>query len=151
MLLFIAVCAIVFSRFMAVSGFPSALSGFITNWADSPLSVVILICLLMFVMGCFLDTLGIMLLTLPIFLPVLANYGINEIWIGVIIVKMLEIGLLTPPLGMNVFILKGVVGDTVPLGTIFKGAGWMLVAEAIVMTLLIAFPKITLYLPSLMD
>ncbi len=151
MILFIAVCAIIFSRFMAVSGFPRALSGVVTDWAASPLSVVVVICLIIFVMGCFLDTLGIMLLTLPIFLPILSSYGVDEIWIGVIIVKMLEIGLLTPPLGMNVFILKGVVGDTVPLGTIFRGVGWMLVAEVIVMALLVAFPGIILYIPSLMD
>ncbi|MBF9033312.1 TRAP transporter large permease subunit [Rhodobacterales bacterium HKCCE2091] len=151
MILFIAVCAIVFSRFMAVSGFPRELSNLVTDWAVGPLSVIVVICAIIFVMGCFLDTLGIMLLTLPIFLPILTSYGIDEIWIGVIIVKMLEIGLLTPPLGMNVFILKGVVGNAVPLGTIFRGVGWMLVAEVIIMALLIAFPAITLFLPSLMN
>ena len=151
MLLFIAVCAIIFARFMAISGVPRNLAALVQEFAVGPLSVVLIICAIVFVLGCFLDTLGIMLLTLPIFLPILDVYHIDEIWIGIIIVKMLEIGLLTPPLGMNVFILKGVVGDSVPLGTIFRGVGWMLVAELFVMALLIGFPQITLLLPSMMQ
>lgn len=150
MILFIAISATLFSKFMALSGMPRELSNYVTEMAISPFMAILAVSIILLLLGCFLDTLGIMLLTLPIFLPIFKALDINEIWIGIIIVKLLEIGLLTPPMGMNVFILKGVVGDTVPLGTIFRGIMWMLLAEAVVMALLIAFPPITLFLPSLM-
>ncbi|MEE3100822.1 MAG: TRAP transporter large permease subunit, partial [Pseudomonadota bacterium] len=76
--------------------------------------------------------------------------NMNLIWVGVIVVKMIEVGLLTPPVGLNVYVVKNVAGDTVPLQTVFKGVGWFLGCEVIIMALLIAFPEISLWLPSLM-
>jgi C4-dicarboxylate transporter, DctM subunit len=77
--------------------------------------------------------------------------GMDLIWFGVIVVKYIEIGLLTPPVGFNVYVIKTVVGDEISLETIFKGVGWFLACEIVVMALLIAFPQISLWLPSLMD
>ncbi len=75
--------------------------------------------------------------------------GLDLVWFGVIVVKYLEIGLLTPPVGFNVYVIKTVVGPDISLETIFKGVGWFLACEIIIMSLLIVFPQISLYLPSL--
>ena len=79
------------------------------------------------------------------------NLDLDLVWFGVLVVKYLEIGLLTPPVGFNVYVIKSVVGDQISLETIFRGVGWFLVCEVIVVTLLIAFPEISLYLPNTMD
>jgi len=150
-LLMIAVGAILFTRFLALSGVPTALSDIIVAYGTSTLSIVLLIAVVYLFLGCFLDPIGIMLLTLPVLLPVFDAADISLIWIGILLVKLVEIGMLTPPVGLNVFIMKGVIGDRVPLTTIFRGVGWFLVAEIVVMTLLIAFPQITLFLPSYMN
>ena len=97
--------------------------------------------------GCFLDPLGMMLLTLPVVTPVISAMGYDLVWFGVIMVKFLEIGLITPPVGLNVFILKGVVGDAVPLETIFKGILWFLLMDVVTLAILLTFPEISLWLP----
>jgi C4-dicarboxylate transporter, DctM subunit len=98
----------------------------------------------------FLEPLGLLLLTLPIVLPLVQHYDLNLIWFGILVIKFLEVGLMTPPVGLNVFAVKTVAGDDVSLSTIFRGVLWFLVAEAGVITILIAFPVITLILPRLM-
>jgi TRAP-type mannitol/chloroaromatic compound transport system permease large subunit len=89
-------------------------------------------------------------LTLPVFLPVFDVMNVNLIWIGVLVVKLIEIGLLTPPVGLNAYVVKGVVGDAVALSTIFRGLMWFLGCEVVIMVLLIAFPELSLWLPDLM-
>ena len=83
-------------------------------------------------------------------LPALEPFEVNLIWFGILLVKFVEIGLMTPPVGMNVYAMKTVVGDEVSLETIFRGVPWFLVCEAVVIAILIAFPGITLILPRLM-
>jgi TRAP-type C4-dicarboxylate transport system permease large subunit len=102
------------------------------------------------VLGCFLDSIGLMLLTLPIFLPMFRALHLDLIWLGVLVVKFLEIGVLTPPVGLNVYVVKEASGNSVDLATVFRGVGWFLACEVVITTLLIAFPQISLYLPSLM-
>ena len=92
------------------------------------------------VFGMFLDPLGIMLITIPIFVPMFEQLGMDLVWFGVIVVKYLEIGLLTPPVGFNVYVIKTVVGDEISLETIFKGVGWFLACEVIIMTLVDRVP-----------
>ena len=91
-----------------------------------------------------------MLLTLPVLGPLLVSHDINMIWFGILTIKLLEIGLVTPPVGLNVFVIKSAMGSRVSLGTIFKGVGWFLATDFVTLALLIAFPVITLWLPSLM-
>jgi C4-dicarboxylate transporter DctM subunit len=88
-----------------------------------------------------------MLLTLPIMIPVLTELGVNLIWFGILVVKLLEIGLITPPVGLNVFAAKTIAGDRISLEQIFTGVSWFLVCELIVLGLLVAFPQIALFLP----
>jgi C4-dicarboxylate transporter, DctM subunit len=150
-LLFVAVGAILLTKYMALSGMPFYLADMIGSWAVNPILLVIGASIVYLVLGMFLDPLGILLITVPVFIPMFEKLGLNLIWFGVIVVKYLEIGLLTPPVGFNVYVIKTVVGDEIPLETIFKGVGWFLACEVFIMILLIAFPEISLYLPSLMD
>lgn len=150
-LILIAIGAALFTRFLAFSGIPNLLSDMIAAGGASPLAIVLSISVVYILLGCFLDPLGVLLLTLPILLPVFEKADINLVWIGIILVKYIEIGMLTPPVGLNVFVMKGVVGDTVRLGDIFKGVTWFLLAEVVVMTILIAFPQVTLFLPNYMQ
>jgi tripartite ATP-independent transporter DctM subunit len=150
-LLFVGIGAILLTKFMALSGLPFHLGQLMGDYALDPLYLVIGASAIYILLGMFLDPLGILLVTLPVLLPMFQKLGLDLIWFGVIVVKYLEIGLLTPPVGFNVYIIKTVVGDSIPLETIFRGVAWFLGCEVIIMTLLIAFPQISLYLPSLMD
>lgn len=138
----------IFVGFIAISG----IAGYLAEWAIAldlpPLGVLLALSVVYIVLGTFMDPLGIMLLTLPVVTPVVEALGYDLIWFGVIMIKYLEIGLITPPVGLNVYILKGVVGDAVPLETIFKGILWFLAMDVVTLFLLIAFPQITLWLPN---
>jgi C4-dicarboxylate transporter DctM subunit len=147
---FVAVGAILLTRFLAMAGVPRFLAAEVGALALDPLHLVLALSLVYVILGTFLDPLGLMLITLPVFLPMFEAVNVDLIWIGVLVVKLLEIGLLTPPVGLNVYVVKGVVGDAVPLGTIFRGLGWFLACEVVIMALLIGFPALSLYLPSLM-
>lgn len=146
----IAIGAMFLTRFLAVSGLPFHLSGLIDDWGPSPLVLVLCASLVYLILGMFLDSIGLMLLTLPVMLPIFESYGLDLIWIGVLVVKYLEIGLITPPVGLNVYVVKGVMGDAVSLPQIFRGVAWFLAAEVVIMALLIAFPQISTALVHLM-
>ncbi len=150
MIFFIAIGASLLTRFLALAGISSFLGDLIVDLELNALTLVLIVALLYFILGMFLDPLGILLITLPVLLPTFTAAGIDMIWIGMILIKLIEIGLLTPPLGLNVFVVKGVVDDSIEIGTIFRGVAWFLLAEAVVMTLLIAYPGIITFLPSLM-
>lgn len=150
-ILFIAVGAVLFTRFLAFTGVASQMSAWVAAGDGNVLVIMLVVCAVYLVLGCFLDPLGVMLLTLPVMLPVFDGAGVNLIWAGIVLVKMMEIGMLTPPVGMNIFVMKGVVGDAVPLNVIFRGVLWFLLAEVFVMAILIGFPQVTLFLPDLMN
>ena len=147
----IAVGANMLTRFLALSGSGELIASAVLALQADPLVLLLGIALLYLVLGMFLDPIGAMLLTLPVLLPVLTASNVDLIWFGVFLVKFLEIGMITPPIGLNVFVIKGVVGNAIPLTTIFRGILWFLVADAICVALLIAFPGIVTYLPSLMS
>ena len=103
------------------------------------------------VLGMFLEPIGAMLLTIPVLLPVFESTGLSLIWFGVVLTKFLEIGMITPPIGINVFVIKSVVGDLVTTTRIFRGIVYFLLSDLIVVGILMAFPGIVLYLPNLVD
>jgi len=113
--------------------------------------LIMMIGVLFLILGMFVESISLMLLTIPIVLPMLVAMDVNLIWFGVIMIKLLEIGLITPPLGLNVFIMKSSLGDQVSLGAMFKGTFWFLGMDFLTLFLLIAFPAITLWLPSTMN
>jgi len=146
---FIAVGAVMLTRFMVFSGVPEVLAELVRDYSVNLFTLLVVISVIYLVLGCFLDPLGLILITLPVVLPALEPFKVNLIWFGIMLVKFVEIGLMTPPVGMNVYAMKTVVGDQVPVETIFRGVAWFLLCEAIVIVLLVAFPPIALYLPGL--
>lgn len=146
----IAMGASMFTTFMGLAGLPSELAQMIQTIDLSPLMLLLLIAVIYIVLGCFMDSIGVMLITLPILLPILAVADIDLIWFGVIVVKLLEIGMITPPLGLNVFVIHSATNGSIPLTTIFRGVMWFIVVEIIVLGLIIAFPEISLWLPNQM-
>lgn len=139
----------VFSNFINLAGLPEALIGLVTAYDVSPMMVMMMILLVYIVLGCVFESLSMLLLTVPIFFPLITSLGFDPIWFGIVVVIVVEISLITPPVGLNVFILKGVVGD-VTTGTIFKGVTPFWVADLIRLALVVLIPVIVLYLPNQM-
>lgn len=151
MIFFIGVGAILFTRFLALAGVPQYMSSLASYFSDNVVLLLIAVTVIYLLLGMFLDGLGLLMLTLPVFLPFFHAAGLDLIWMGVIVVKYVEISLITPPVGLNAFVIKNVVGDKVSLGTIFRALGWFMAAEVIIMALLFAFPEISLFLPRQMQ
>jgi TRAP-type C4-dicarboxylate transport system permease large subunit len=108
------------------------------------------ICAIYVVLGTAMEELSMILLTIPVFFPVVVHLGFDPVWFGIIVVMVVELGLITPPIGMNVFVIKGIAKD-VPLETIFRGVTPFVVAQIILIAILVLFPQIALWLPSTMS
>lgn len=145
----VIVGASLFSRFVALSGMASAMTDALAFAIEHPILLVALTSAIYIFLGMFLESVSLMLLTLPLLLPLYHVAGIDLIWFGVICVKLLEIGLVTPPVGLNVYVIKGALGDRVSLNEVFRGTAWFLFADLVTLALLIAFPVISLWLPTL--
>jgi len=149
LVLFLVAGANVFSYFLALSTIPMAVSNWMASLEVSRYFILSIIVLIYLFMGCFLDAISMMVLTMPVIFPVIKTLGFDPIWFGVICVIMMEAGLITPPVGLNVYTLAGVVKD-VPMETIFRGAMPFLFSMIAVVILITIFPKIALFLPSMM-
>lgn len=148
---FVALGAVLFTRFLTLTGMSTAVTSLFLDLAVSPYLLLLAVSVMFIILGMFLDPLGVMLISIPIVIPIFTSLGMDLIWIGIIIVKYVEIGLLTPPIGFNVYVVKGVVGDEISIGTIFKGVGWFLLCEVIIMAIIICFPELTLVIPNQMN
>jgi len=140
--------AMIFNVFLAVSTLPQTLSAMMTS-IGSPTLMVIIILLLYLPLGCFMDAAAMIILTIPLYLPALIDNNVNLIWFGVLTTLMGEMALITPPIGMNVYVVQGVI-KTIPVEQIFKGIFPYLIAYLCVLVLLFFVPSLSLYLPSLM-
>jgi tripartite ATP-independent transporter DctM subunit len=149
LVLFLVAGANVFSYFLALSTIPTAVSSWMAILPVSRHVIFILIVFIYLLLGCFLDAISMMVLTMPVIFPVVKTLGFDPIWFGVVCVIMMEAGLITPPVGLNVYTLAGVAKD-VPMETIFRGAMPFLFAMIGVTALIALFPSICLYLPSMM-
>jgi TRAP-type C4-dicarboxylate transport system permease large subunit len=147
MVLFIITGANIFGKFMAVSRIPFILAEWLGGLPIHPMAVMVIIVFIYFIGGFFMDSMALIVLTVPIFFPLVQELGFDPIWFGVIIVLVGEMGVLTPPVGVNVFVIKGIAPD-VPLETIFKGILPFLGALIIVTIILMVFPQIATFLPS---
>lgn len=147
---FIVIGAVLLTKFMAFSGVPAYLAGAMTAAGLTPLMVIAAAGLIYLVLGMFLDPMGLLFLTLPVMLPAFQAVSLDLVLAGILIVKFIEIGLMTPPVGLNVFAVKTLVGPEVPLSVIFRGVGWFLVADIGLIVVLALFPDIVLVLPRLM-
>ena len=149
MILVIVAGATVFGHFLAVSRIPFDIANWVAGFNLPPYAVMTLIIMVYFIGGCFIDALALIMLTVPIFFPVVSAMGYNPMWFGVIIVMVTQIGVITPPVGVNVYVVNSVARD-VPLEVIFKGVIPFIIALLIGTLLLIPFPQIALFLPGLM-
>ena len=146
----VAIGASMFAAFMSLSTLPSQLGAFMLSSLESPMAIILTIALMVIVLGMFVDGISLLLLTIPIVMPVLNGLNVDMIWFGILMIKMLEIGLITPPVGMNVYVIKSSLGNEVELNDIFKGVWWFLLMDVLVLVMIIIFPSIALFLPSLM-
>lgn len=149
-LFFIAIGAKIFVAFVSLTGVTQQLVEVVGNAGLENWTVLLIVVLMYLVMGMFLDPLGTMLLTLPFVVPLIEGMGYELIWFGVIVIKLLEIGLVTPPVGLNVFVISSVIGRKIPVHTIFSGVMKFLILDVVVLLLLLAFPILSMLLPTTM-
>ena len=147
MIFMIVAGATVFGHFLAVTTIPSALSAWVVSLPLPPWAIMIVVMFFFFIGGCFMDALGMILLTIPIFFPVAVALGYDPIWFGVVIVLVTELGVITPPVGINVYVVSGIAKD-VPLEVIFKGAFPFVLTLLTYLSIMLFFPQIALFLPS---
>jgi tripartite ATP-independent transporter DctM subunit len=140
---------LLFVRFLGFAGLPNAFAKWVVSLDVPPLAILICILLFYTVLGMFMDAIGMLLLTLPVVYPAVIALGYDSIWFGIIVVKMAEICLITPPIGLNCFVVNGVRPD-IPLSTVFRGILPFFVADVITVGVFIAFPDIILWLPRMM-
>lgn len=140
---------LIYVRFLGFTGLPGDLAEWVLGIDANRYVILLAILLIYVVLGMFMDAIGMLLLTLPFVLPTIAGLGFDEIWFGIILVKMAEICLITPPIGLNVFVVHGVRPD-IPVNTIFRGAFPFFLADVVTVIVLILFPDIVLWLPNQM-
>jgi len=149
MVLFLVAGANVFSYFLALSTIPMKVASWAAALEVSPYLIHTIIVIIYLFLGCFLDAISMMVLTMPVIYPVILALGFNPIWFGVIAVLMMEAGLITPPMGLNIFTVSGVAKD-VPIETIFRGVAPFLLSIFAIVILITIFPKLALFLPNMM-
>jgi C4-dicarboxylate transporter DctM subunit len=147
MVIFIITGAVVFGHFMTVSRIPFLLADWLGGLPIHPMAVMTIIVFIYFIGGFFMDSMGLIVVTVPIFFPIVEKLGFDPIWFGVIIVLVGEMGVITPPVGVNVFVIKGIAPD-IPLERIFRGILPFLVALIVFTIILMIFPQIATFLPN---
>jgi tripartite ATP-independent transporter DctM subunit len=150
MVLMLIAGATVFGHFLALTRIPMIVAGTVEGLDWAPWIIMAIICLIYLIGGCFIDSLALMMLTLPIFYPVVMEMGYNPMWFGIIIVLVTHMGIITPPVGISAYIMRGIAGD-VPLLTIFRGCVPFLVALVAGTGLFIAFPELVTFFPALLE
>ncbi|MCC6212414.1 MAG: TRAP transporter large permease [Burkholderiales bacterium] len=149
MLFLVLIGALMFAEFVNITSMPRDLIALVTHWQVSPTLLVAAIMVIYVVLGTAMEELSMILLTVPVFFPLIVHLGIDPIWFGVLIVVVVEIGLISPPVGMNLFVLKTLLPE-IGTGTVFRGVLPFFGVDCIRLAILIAFPIISTYLPSLM-
>src|SRR4030043_885598 len=150
MIFLVIIGAMILSKFLVVAGIPDLVLTAITSLHMSKYVVLLIIIVLYLITGCFMTVPAMLAVSLPLFFPLTESLGFNGVWFGIIIVLMCEIAALTPPVGLNVYVLKAVVGDLIPTGSIFRGIMPFFILNLIIVAILIAFPQLSLWLPSMM-
>ena len=150
MVMLIVTGALIFGRFIAVTKIPFILSEWLRGLPIPPVATMAAIIFIHFIGGCFMDSFALIVLTIPIVFPVVISLGYDPIWFGIIVIIIAEMGVITPPVGINVFVIRGIAED-VPLEKIFKGVSPFVIALLVCSILLLLFPEIVTYLPKIMS
>ena len=148
MVFIIILGAMILGYFLSITRLPFEMASFIAELPVNRYIILAFILLLLAMLGCIMDSMAIVLLTVPIFFPVILGLNFDPIWFGILVVRVTEMGLITPPVGINVYIIKGISNE--PMGTIFRGVVPFIMADILHIALLMAVPQITLFLPSMM-
>jgi TRAP-type C4-dicarboxylate transport system permease large subunit len=149
MLFVILIGAMIFANYINYTTMPGDLRTFVHQFEIRPLVVIAAICVIYIALGCVLESISMILLTVPVFYPLVQHLGYDLVWFGIIVVVVTEISLITPPVGMNVFVLRTLLPD-VPTRTVFRGVMPFIVADFFRLALLIGVPAISLLLPRFM-
>ncbi len=149
MIFFLLIGSMIFANFVNVVGLPGALADFVLSWDVSPFVVILILMFVYVILGCILESMSMIVLTVPVFYPMIQALGFDLIWFGIVVVVVTEISLITPPVGLNVFVLKAVLPD-VKVSTIFKGVTPFWIADIVRLTLIVTFPGISLFLARMM-
>jgi len=139
----------VFSNFVNLAGLPEGLRAAVSSAGLAPMMVILMILAIYVLLGCVFESLSMLLLTVPIFFPLVTGLGFDPVWFGIIVVVVTEISLITPPVGLNVFVLKGVIGD-VTTATIFRGVTPFWIVDIIRLAILVLIPSLVMFLPNSM-
>ena len=142
--------AMMINPLFILSDLPQVVSNLVSSWRLHPMLVLFMVAAIYLILGMFIDALSLMLITLPVIFPTIVALGFDPIWFGVIMVKFIELALITPPVGMNLYIIKAIAPDF-SMEDIFRGVFWFVIADICTLTLLILFPSIALLLPGLMN
>jgi tripartite ATP-independent transporter DctM subunit len=149
-LFIIGVGASMFTRFLGLTGLTGFLSGAVGGAEMGYGELMLIVVVIYLILGMFMEPFGALLVTLPVLLPIFRAQGIDLVWFGVLVVKLLEIGMITPPVGLNVFVIRNVASQYATVMQIFRGVIPFLVADIVVVAIVIAFPALVLFLPSMM-
>ncbi|HEX2543030.1 MAG TPA: TRAP transporter large permease [Caldimonas sp.] len=149
MLFMILVGALVFANFVNYTAMPAELKAFVMQYQLSPITVMAAICVIYVILGTAMEELSMILLTVPVFFPLVVGLGFDPVWFGIIIVVVVQIGLISPPVGMNMFVVKNML-PSISTATIFRGVTPFVIAEIVLLAILVSFPEISLWLPRLL-
>jgi C4-dicarboxylate transporter, DctM subunit len=150
MVFLINIGALYYGKVLVLSRLPQDITSYLTSLNLSPMLVLIVICAIFFILGMIMVPIGIFAMILPIVMPIITSLGYDPIWFGIICLKLTEIGAVTPPVGLNVYALKGVVSKEITVNTIFKGIWPFVFVDVVILIILIMFPQISLWLPNLL-
>jgi tripartite ATP-independent transporter DctM subunit len=149
-LFIIGIGAVMMTKFLGLSGVAGLIGSAVTDFELGYAELMVVIVVIYLILGMFMEPFGAMLVTLPVLLPVLNAQDVDLVWFGVFLVKLLEIGMITPPLGMNVFVIRNVASQYASLADIFRGVTLFIVADIVLVALMVAVPELVLFLPRLM-
>jgi C4-dicarboxylate transporter, DctM subunit len=146
----VLVGAMVFGKFLMLTNLPQELAMWVSSLAIPPVGILIVVLIIYIILGCIMDVPSMLVITLPIFYPMLTALGFDGVWLGILVILEVEMGVITPPIGMAVFVLKSVVGETASIADIFRGIVPFFVMDLLAMVILVAFPTVSMWLPSMM-
>jgi C4-dicarboxylate transporter, DctM subunit len=149
MLFMILIGALIFANFINYTSMPGDLKSFVTQFQLHPVLVIAAICAVYVVLGTAMEELSMILLTVPLFFPVVTGLGYDPVWFGIVVVVVVQIGLISPPVGMNIFVVKSLIRH-LTIGTVFRGVTPFTVAQVILLAILVAVPELATYLPKFM-
>jgi TRAP-type C4-dicarboxylate transport system permease large subunit len=141
---------LIFSRMLVASGVIDSFVAEMTRVAGGPAGFIVLAALLYLILGCFIDTTSMMVVTLPFLFPVVKHFEIDPIWFGILVVKLIEISVITPPVGMNLFAVMSAADKDTRFSDLVRGVMPFIAMEMVVLCILVAFPQLSLWLPEKM-